>query len=169
MKSHSVEDLMYVGMTYVLDFEQKFAKQAEKMATAASESEVKDVFQKTTTQSKKYAERVEAAFGKLGKSVKTENNYIADAMIQEVDNMISNTEEGPVRDAALIVAFNQQQAYRVSTYGSLSSYAKLLGKQDAVSDLQESLEESKTGDKKLTEIAEKTVNPKAKEVQPVAA
>lgn len=169
MKAQSIEDLLYIGMTYVLDFEQKFSQFANKMADAASEPEVKDVFQKTTTQSQKYGERVQAAFGKLGKQSKTEDNHIADAMIREVEGMISNTEQGPVRDAALIVAFNQQQAYRVASYGSLSSYAKLIGKSDAVKDLDQSLEESKAGDKKLTDIGEQKVNPKAKDANTVAA
>ena len=169
MKAQSIEDLMYIGMTYVLDFEQKFSQHAGKMAQAASEPEVKETFQKTVTQSQKYAERVRAALQKLGKQAKTEDNHIANAMIREVEGMISNTEPGAVRDAALIVAFNQQQAYRVASYGSLSSYAKLIGKQDAVKELEQSLEESKAGDEKLTKVAEQKVNPKAKDAHAVAA
>ena len=82
--------------------------------------------------------------------------------------MISNTEKGAVRDAALIVAFNQQQAYRVASYGSLRTYAELIGKSDAVSSLQQSLEEAKAGDDKLTQIAEQKINKQAAQ-QPVAA
>lgn len=169
MKAQSIEDLMYIGMTYVLDFEQKFTQEAGKMAQAATEPEVKDVFEKTVTQSQKYAQRVQDAFSKLGRPSKTEQNHIADAMITEVEGMISNTDAGPVRDAALIVAFNQQQAFRVASYGSMRSYAQLIGKQDAVHDLDQSLQESKTGDEKLTQIAEQTVNPKARDAQAVAA
>ena len=169
MKMQSISDLLTTGMTYTLDFEQKFEKFASKMAEASSEPEVKDVFEKTTTQSQKYGERLQAAFKKLGSEAKTEDNHIANAMIREVEGMISMTESGPVRDAALIVAFNQQQAYRVASYGSLRSYAAIIGKQDAVQDLQQSLDEAKTGDKKLTDIGEQKVNPKAKEAGAVAA
>ena len=168
MKVHNVQDLMYVGMTYVLDAEQKLSNEAGKMAQAASDSEVKEMFQKTVTQGQKYAERVQTAFGKLGKQPETAENRIAEAMVNEVENMISTTEQGPVRDAALIVAFNQQQAYRVSSYGSLRSYAELIGKQDAVADLEQSLQEAKAGDEKLTNIAETRINRQAAQ-QPVAA
>jgi ferritin-like metal-binding protein YciE len=89
-------------------------------------------------------------------------------MLTEVENMISNTDKGPVRDAALVVAFNQQQAYRVASYGSLKTYAELIGKSDAVADLQQSLEEAKAGDEKLTNIAESRVNKQAAQ-QPAAA
>ena len=169
MKMQSIEDLMFTGMTYTLDFEQRMTAQAGKMAEAASDPQVKDIFEKTTTQGSKYAERIEQIFPKLGREKDTNKNQVAIAMIDEVENMISNTDAGPVRDAALIVAFNQQQAYRVANYGSLRSYAGLLGKQDAVSDLQLSVEESKAGDDKLTQIAEQSVNIKAREVQTVAA
>ncbi len=168
MKMQSIQDLMLTGMSYVLDAEQQLSKEAAKMAEASEDPQVKEMFQKSVTQGEKYAERVQAAFGKLGKPVKTEDNHITDAMVKEVEGMISSTDKGAVRDAALIVAFNQQQAYRVASYGSLASYAKLIGKQDAVADLQQSLEESKAGDEKLTNIGEQRVNKKAAQ-QPVAA
>ncbi len=167
MKMQSIDDLLYTGMTYVLDFEQQITKQAGKMQQAATDPEVKEMFGKSVTQGEKYAERIQAAFSKIGAKPDTNNNHIAKAMIDEVENMISNTDASPVRDAALIVAFNQQQAYRVSSYGSLSSYAKVLGKADAVQELEQSLNESKQGDEKLTNIAESRINKQA--AQPVAA
>lgn len=167
MKMQSIDDLLYTGMTYVLDFEQQISKEAGKMAQASSDPEVKEMFQKSVTQGEKYAERLQTAFSKIGAKPDTNDNHIAKAMIHEVENMISNTDASPVRDAALIVAFNQQQAYRVASYGSLVSYAKVLGKQDAVSELQSSLDESKQGDEKLTNIAETRINKQA--AQPVTA
>ena len=167
MKMQSIDDLLYTGMTYVLDFEQQISKEAGKMAQAATDPEVKEMFQKSVTQGQKYAERIQAAFSKIGAKPDTNDNHIAKAMINEVENMISNTDASAVRDAALIVAFNQQQAYRVASYGSLSSYAKVINKQDAVSELQRSLDESKQGDEKVTSIAESRINKQAS--QPVTA
>ncbi len=161
MKMKTVEDLLFTGMTYALDFEQRVSKESTKMAKAATDPMVKEMFEKSVTQGEKYAERLQQAFPKIGRKEDTNTNYIAKAMIEEVENMISNTDESPVRDAALVVAFNQQQAYRVSSYGSLASYAKLLGKQDAVQDLTQSLDEAKAGDQKLTDYAEANINPKA--------
>ena len=161
MKMQNIEDLLYIGMTYALDAEQQLSQGAGKMAEAANDSEVKEMFQKSVTQGEKYAQRIQSAFQKIGKQQETNDNHIVKAMVNEVENMISNSEKGPVRDAALIVAFNQQQAFRVATYGSLKSYAELIGKGDAVSELQQSLDEAKTGDEKLTRIAEEKVNPQA--------
>ena len=167
MKMQSINDLLYTGMTYVLDFEQQISKESGKMAQAATDPEVKEMFQKSVTQGEKYAERIQAAFSKISARPDTNDNHIAKAMINEVENMISNTDASPVRDAALIVAFNQQQAYRVASYGCMASYAKVIGKSDAVTELQQSLDESKQGDEKLTNIAETRINKQA--AQPVTA
>ena len=152
---------MTTAMTYVLDMEHKIAQAAPTMADASSDSQLKELFSKTTTKSKEYAARIEQAFGTLHEQVQRNDNHITDAMLNEVKEMIKNTDAGPVRDAALIVAANQQQLFRVASYGSLESYAKAIGKQDAVSGIHESLEDSKAGDKKFTELAETKINHEA--------
>ena len=162
MKMQSIQDLMITGLTYVLDFEEKVAVGAVKMADASFNPELKEAFQKTTTKSKEYAKKVEDTFKKLGQPVQRNENHIAIAMITEVEHMIENTEAGPVRDAALIVAANQQQLFRVASYGSLSHYAELIGKEDAAQGLEENLSDSKGGDEKFTSIGEQKVNQQAK-------
>ena len=168
MKMQSVEDLLYVGMTYAQDFEKQIGQEAQKMAQASSNPDLKDAFEKTVTKSNEYAERIQSAFGKLGKQPSSNSNGIAKAMIEEVENIIANSDQGPVRDAALIVAANQQQQYRVAVYGSLHQYAGLLGKDDAVADLQKSLQEAKNGDEKFTSIGENQVNREAAQVAAAA-
>ncbi len=160
-KIQSVNDLMITGLTYTLDFEQKASKAAKTMADAAQDPQAKEVFEQSVQKSQQYAQRIEQVFQKIGAPVKTNDNQIAEAMITEVQNMIKNTNEGPVRDAALIVAANQMQHYRVSDYGSLATYADLLEKSDAAQGLKQNLDDSKGGDEKLTRIAEQTVNPAA--------
>ena len=162
MKMQSIKDLMITGLTYVLDFEEQIAETARKMERASTDPDLKEAFGKTATKSKEYAARIEETFEKLGEDVKRNDNHIAKAMITEVENMISNTDAGPVRDAALIVATNQQQLYRVAAYGSMKSYAKLIGQPDAAKGLDENLEDSKNGDEKFTSIGETSVNEQAK-------
>ena len=160
---------MYTGLTYTHDFEQQIASEAPKMAQASTNPELKDAFEKTESKSRQYAERIEQVFSKIGKQPDSNTNSIAKAMIEEVENMIANTDAGPVRDAALIVAANQQQLYRVAAYGSLRHYAELIGKSDAVQDLQQNLEDSKGGDEKFTTIGETQVNQQAVQAQSKAA
>lgn len=161
MKIQSVQQLTTTALTYILDMEEKIGTAAPTMAEASSNPELKELFSKTATKSKEYAQKVEETFVKLGEQVQRNDNHIAQAMITEVQEMIKNTDPGPVRDAALIVAANQQQMFRVASYGSVESYAKVIGKEDAAKGLTENLEDSKTGDKKFTELAENTVNQEA--------
>ncbi len=168
MQMRSIDDLLYVGLTYVHNFEQQVAANASKMAQASTNPQLKDAFSKTESKSREYAQRIEQVFGHLGKEPKSEDNPLAKAMINEVNNMIANTEPSAVRDAALIVAANQQQAYRVASYGSLNQYAGLIGKSEAVKVLRDSLEDSKNGDEKFTNIGETQVNLEAAQ-QPVGA
>lgn len=160
-KMQSIQDLMISGLTYVLDFENQVSEGAQKMAEASSNPEVKQVFEQSVTKGKEYAQRVQQVFEKLGQPVRTNDNHVAQAMITEVEQMIANTDSSSVRDAALIVAANQMQLYRVAVYGSLESYAKLIGKSDAAQSLKQNLEESKGGDAKLTRIGEEKINQKA--------
>ncbi len=161
MKMQSIDDLLYTGLTYVHDFEQQVSKEATKMAEASSNPELKQAFEKSAAKGEQYAERIQNTFKKLGREVKSNSNPIAKAMIEEVENMIANTDPSAVRDAALIVAANQQQMYRIASYGSMHQYAGLIGKQDAARELQENLEDSKGGDEKLTKIGESQVNQEA--------
>ncbi len=161
MAMNSMHDLLLTGLTYTLDFEEQIGKHAGEMMKASSSSDLKELFGKTESKSKEYSHRIEQTFEKLGAPVKRNDNPIAKAMLTEVHNMIENTEAGPVRDAALITAANQQQLFRVANYGSMESYAKLLGKQDAIRGLTENLEDSKAGDKKFTQVGEGGVNQQA--------
>ena len=161
MPIKTVHELLVTAMTYVLDFEHQIAKAGPDMAAASHDPELKELFGKTATKSKDYASKIEAVFKALGESVKTNDNKIASAMVHEVQGMIGETETGPVRDAALIIAANQQQAFRVASYGAMEAYAKAAGKNEAVKPLQEALEDSKNGDKKFNHIAETSVNPAA--------
>ena len=169
MKMQSVSDLLYTGLTYAHDFEIQIAAEAGKMAQAATNPELKQAFEKTQTKGSEYAQRVEQAFAKLGQEPKSNTNHIAKAMVDEVENIISNTDPSPVRDAALIVAVNQQQLYRVASYGSLTQYAGLIGKSEAVEELAKNLEDSKGGDAKFTSIGESQVNQQAAQARPQAA
>ncbi len=72
------------------------------------------------------------------------------------------TEDGsPLRDAALIVAGNQVEHYEMAAYGSLIAFARQLGIREAAELLQQTLNEEKAADAKLTQLAETTINRQA--------
>ena len=161
MTMKTVHDLLTTCLSYALDFELQIAKAAPGMASASTSADLKDAFEKTETKSKHYAAAVEKTFGTLGVPVKHSENHIASAMVRETQGIVEETQAGAVRDAALIVAANKQQLFRVASYGSMLAYADLIGNREAVTAMRETLEDSKEGDKKFTAIAEGGVNRQA--------
>ena len=161
MKMQNVEDLLFTGLTYTLDLENQLAKALPTQAEAISDSELKQMFQTGAQASEKHAKRLEQVFSNLGKSSETNSNLIVKAMTDEVEKMITNTDQGPVRDAALIVAANQMAHFQIANYGSLQTYAELLGNTEAASLLQQTLNEEKQADEKLTAFGTNKINKQA--------
>ena len=81
--------------------------------------------------------------------------------LEEGSEVLEEVEEGNVRDAALIGASQRVEHYEMAGYGTARDFAKLLGFKDAVALLEQTLEEEKAADRKLTSIA-KSVNNQAK-------
>jgi ferritin-like metal-binding protein YciE len=79
-------------------------------------------------------------------------------LIKEGDEMISEAEDDATRDAVMIAAAQKVEHYEMATYGTLRTWAAVLGNNEAASLLESTLEEEKTADQKLTDIAENFVN-----------
>jgi ferritin-like metal-binding protein YciE len=79
-------------------------------------------------------------------------------MREEAKQTIQNIDKSELRDAALIIAGNQIEHYEMAVYGSLRTFAQLLGHEEAVGILQKTLDEEKKADAKLTEVGESQIN-----------
>jgi ferritin-like metal-binding protein YciE len=113
--------------------------------------------------------RLERVFSLCGVDAKTAGNDIIDEIMDAADDIVSGTEDGsPLRDAGLIVGGNQVEHYEMATYGSLVAFAQQLGLNEAAKVLQQTLEEEKAADAKLTQIGETVVNPRATQVRRAA-
>ena len=82
-------------------------------------------------------------------------------MSSAVKDSISNIDDSPLRDAALIVNGNMVEHYEIALYGSLAAFARHLGLGEAATFLEQTLEEEKKANAKLTEIGESVLNPQA--------
>ncbi len=161
MKLQTVDELFLTGLQYAYDAEKQLTEALPKMAEVSSTPELKQAFEKHLGETKEHVGRAEQIFKAFGKQPETKPNSVLKQMTQEAEQMISNTDKGPVRDAALIVAGNQVEHFEMATYGSLRNYAQLLKKSDVVSLLEKTLQEEKQADAKLTEVGENYVNVQA--------
>jgi ferritin-like metal-binding protein YciE len=163
MKIRTFQDLFENGLRYAYDCEQKLVdKGLPDMIKNATSPELRQALEQHLQQTRQHVARLERVFSIFGVEAKTEDNDIIDEMHTAAKHMVSDTEDGSLlRDAALIVAGNAVEHYEMAVYGSLVAFARQLGRSEAATLLEQTLNEEKAADAKLTQIGETTVNPRA--------
>ncbi len=155
------EDLFVDQLQDLYDAEQRLTKALPKMADAAHSSTLKSAFQEHYRQTQNQVTRLERVFQSMGKTAQAKTCEAMKGLIEEGDEMIGAKGNPDVKDAALIAAAQRVEHYEIAGYGSARTFAQRLGRSDAARLLQETLDEEAATDKKLTQIAEQTINPKA--------
>lgn len=162
MNIESLNDLFALELRYAYDCEQKLVKKGlPSMIKASSSPELKRALEQHLEETKTHATRLEQVFSLVGVKPDTEGNDILDEMTSAADDLAGDIDAANIRDAGLIVSGNQVEHYEMALYGSLVAFAQQLGLNQAVTLLQQTLNEEKAADAKLTQIAETSVNPRA--------
>jgi ferritin-like metal-binding protein YciE len=160
MKVESIEDLFLDELKDLYSAEKQITKALPKLVKAASTQELSAAFDSHLQETKGHVERLEEIFQKLGKKGTGKTCEGMKGVLEEGSEVIQEIEKGPVRDAGLISAAQRVEHYEIAGYGSVRSFAELLGKTDIVELLEQTLDEEKAADEKLTKISE-SVNQEA--------
>ncbi len=158
---NTFDDLFVEQLEDLYDAEQRLTKALPKMAQAAHNPSLKHAFQDHLKQTENHVRRLEQAFKMLGKSAKNKTCDAMKGLVSEGDEVVTGSGDPDVKDAALIAAAQRVEHYEIAGYGTVRTFAQRLGRQDIARLLQETLDEEAATDKKLTSIAEQTINPKA--------
>ena len=150
---HSLHDIYYA--------ERQIEKALPEMADKASDSELKKSFRAHLKQTKGQIKRLEQAFRKLKVTPEATQCPAFDGIIDEANEIAGEIDDKMVLNAALIAAAQAVEHYEITRYGTLVSWAKLLGRNDVAKILGTSLKEEKATDKKLNGIAKRKINRKA--------
>ena len=134
------------------------------MADAAHNTALKSAIQQHLRETQGQVTRLEQIFGRLGKSAQGETCEAMKGLIEEGSTVLSADGDPNVRDAALIAAAQRVEHYEISGYGTARTFAQRLGKTEAARLLQQTLDEESATDRKLTRLAEQSINPKAQRV-----
>ncbi len=138
----------------LLDAEKQLLKALPKLARAAESEELKSAFETHTEETEGQIGRLEQVFEMFETEARGKKCAGMQGLIKEGTEKI----EEEAGDAALICAAQKAEHYEIAAYGSLVAWANLLEESDAAALLEESLEEERQTDEKLTEIAESVVN-----------
>jgi ferritin-like metal-binding protein YciE len=150
---HQLQDIYYA--------EKQLVKALPKMAEKATDRQLKQGFLTHLDETKTHVQRLEQVFKMIGAEIKAVDCPAIDGIIEEADEVTGEVEDKSVLDAALINAAQAAEHYEMTRYGSLIAWAKQLGRSDCASLLQKTLDEEKATDKKLTTLAEGSVNLRA--------
>jgi len=131
-------------------------------ADAATTDEVRNAFLQHQEESRNQRTRLERVFDSLGISADEGTCDAIDGLADDAHRVVSNTESGSLtRDAGLIMAAQKVEHHEIASYGSAVTLAKVLGYNEAAQLLQQTLDEEKNTDKKLTQLAESFINNRA--------
>jgi ferritin-like metal-binding protein YciE len=164
MSLDSLEKLFLEELKDVYNAEKQLLRALPRMAKAAESPELQQAFNKHTKETEGQVQRLERVFQELGQSARGKTCKGMQGLVEEGKEVMEKEGEGPVIDAALIASAQRVEHYEIAAYGCLRTYAQLLGLEQAVQLLQQTLEEEEATDKILTELGESGINEAAASV-----
>lgn len=147
---HQLQDIYYA--------EQQIEKNLPTMIEKASNPVLKAGFEKHLQETSNHIARLEQVFSLIGEEVKGTDCEAIDGILKEAKHVAGNVEDQEVLDAALIASAQAVEHYEITRYGTLIAWANRLGYGDAVPLLEQTINEEKQTDEKLTMIAINSVN-----------
>jgi len=161
MKIENMEELFLQQIEDLYDAEKRLVKALPKMAAASTSTNLRQAFESHLLETEGHVNRLETVFRLLNKDAKAETCDAMKGLVSEGEDMVSHIDQSPLRDAGLIASANRVEHYEIAAYGSARTFAETLGLNQAAALLEQTLQEEKKADLKLTELAESMVNDEA--------
>jgi ferritin-like metal-binding protein YciE len=156
LREHLVDEL-----NDLYSAEEQLIEALPKMAKKASDKQLKTAFQNHLAQTRAHVQRVSTALKALGEKPDGKTCEAMKGLLEEGEDLMSGNEPGALLDAMMITAAQKVEHYEIATYGTVCTYANVLGERKVSDMLAPTLKEEKAADKKLTSIAEGSVNRRA--------
>jgi ferritin-like metal-binding protein YciE len=161
MAINNLRDLWVDELKDLYNAEKQILTALPKMAKAANEDELRTAFEEHLEQTRGHVERLEEIFKVIDEPARGKKCKGMEGIIGEGKEMLEMDMPESVGDAALIAAAQRVEHYEIAAYGTVRAFAELLGEDEAVTLLEQTLSEEKETDQRLTSIAEQ-INPEAK-------
>ena len=161
MKLETLQNLFVEQLRDLYDGEEQITKALPKMIEKAEHSELKDALQEHLDVTRQQIRRLEQIFQMLGEKASGKTCKGMKGVIAEGEGLMSEAEDPSVLDAGIIASAQRVEHYEIAGYGTVRTYAQLLGRADIANLLQQTLDEEKEADQTLSQIAQ-SVNVEAK-------
>jgi ferritin-like metal-binding protein YciE len=147
----------------ILWAEKHLLKALPKMAKGATSEELRSSIEQHIAETENQITRLEQVFELIGEKATAKKCDAMEGLVEEGKSIMEDTEKGSMtRDAGIISASQKIEHYEIASYGTLRTLANTLGLSEVAALLEETLQEEKNTDVKLTEIAESFINESAK-------
>ena len=154
MRLDTLKTLYIDELRDLYNAENQLIKALHKMAKAASSEELQEAFEKHLEQTKTHVDRLEEVFEEIGEKPKGKTCRAMKGLIEEGSEILHEDREESVIDAGIIVAAQKVEHYEIAGYGSVRTFAQLLGKDRSAELLQTTLEEESEANELLNKLAE---------------
>ena len=154
----SMEELFHAQLQDVYFAEKQLLKALPKLAKNSTNKELREAFTNHLHETENQVDRLEKVFELIEKKSRGRKCDAILGIIAEGKEVIEEVDDDAVRDAGLVAAGQAAEHYEIARYGTLVAWAELLGLEEAVDLLNETLAEEKKADELLTSIAEGGVN-----------
>lgn len=165
MERNALQELYVDNLRDIYSAENQLMKALPKMAKGARSQDLRSAFEEHLRQTKEHVARLERIFESMGEGPDGKTCKGMKGLIQEGGEVLKEDFEGEAHDAGLIGAAQRVEHYEIAAYGTVRTYANVLGDSEAASLLETTLEEEKQTDQKLTALAE-NINLEAAETEP---
>lgn len=163
MKLESLHELFMDNLKDLYDAEHQVTEALPRMEQAAKSWELKQGFRAHLRETEGQIKRLEQVFDLMGKKPSRKKCKGMAGLLKEGDELMKEDADPDVTDAGLIGAAQKVEHYEIAAYGTLRTFAQTMGHSEAARLLQQNLNEEGAADKKLTDIAQRSVNAKAME------
>ena len=162
MTSHStLHDAFIDELRDAYDAEHQLIKALPKLAKAASSPDLRKAFESHLKETRGQIGRLERVFASLGEKARAKHCDGIAGIIEEGKSVMEEEFDDATMDACLIAAGQRAEHYEMAAYGTLVAWAKIMGHDEAAELLEQTLEEEKAADEKLSALAEDGINQNA--------
>jgi ferritin-like metal-binding protein YciE len=143
--------------------EKALTKALPKMIKKATSEELIEALENHLAETQVHIERIERAFDHLEKKAVAKKCEAMEGLIKEGQSIMEECEDGAMMDVGIIAAGQKIEHYEIASYSTLHMFAETLGLEEIAAWLEETLQEEKAADEKLTEVAVGAINIQATE------
>jgi len=161
MADGTLHDAFLDELRDAYDAEKQLTKALTKMAKAASSMELRTAFESHLEETRGHVDRLERVFGSLDEKIRGKHCDGIAGIIEEGKSVMEEDFDESTMDACLIAAGQRAEHYEMAAYGTLVAWARGMGHTEAADLLEQTLDEEKAADRKLTKLAEGGINQEA--------